>query len=178
MILHAVAGCYITTIFLNVFLWRLTFKSVNLVHWREKKALLKHVLVVQHYKIWTFQKLNQGAVTASPSYRMSPVLAHWMGILNTLTSILCRHQTVGEVTQGLDNLLLVPCTSQIVFSFVYCLLCPVAVHCYSWSWSVLLWQHLDVWWCLSHHSKEVSSRLVICFPHFPSHETICADAWT
>ena len=178
MILHAVAGCYITAIFLNVFLWRLTLKSVNLAHRREKKALLKHVLVVQHYKIWTFQKLNQGAVTASLLYRMNPVPAPWMWILNTLMTILCQHQTVGEVTHSSDNLLLVHCTSKIVFSVVYCLLCPVAVHCYSWSWSVFLWQHLDVWWCLSHHPKEVSSTLVICFPQFPSHETMCADAWT
>lgn len=111
MIFHAVTGCYITAIFLNVFLWRLTFKSVNLVHWREKKALLKHVLVIQHYKIWSFQKVNQGAVTTSPSDRMNPVPAHWMWILNTLMTILCQHQTVGEVTQGSDNLFLVPCTT-------------------------------------------------------------------
>ena len=38
-------------------------------------------------------------------------------------SILCQHQTVGEVTQGSDTLLLVPCTSKIVFSFVHCILC-------------------------------------------------------
>ena len=119
--------------YFNIFLWRLTLKSVNLVHWREKKALLKHVLVVQHYKIWTFQKLNQGAVTTSLSYRMNPMSAHWMWILNTLMSILCQHQTVGEVTHGSDNLLLVPCTSQIVFwCIVYCVHC--CVHCYSVIW--------------------------------------------
>ena len=40
-------------------------------------------------------------------------------------SILCRHQTVGEVTHGSDKLLLVHCTSKIVFSFVHCILCSL-----------------------------------------------------